>query len=142
MTAARPAVPKPRPVPTPETQFYWDRAADEELWLPHCDSCDQVFWYPRAHCPHCWSSAVSWVRASGRGRLASYVVNHTPHPGYAAGGPYVIALVELAEGVRLMANLVEVEPDPARLPVGLPVEVVFEDRGEGLKVPQFRPVAP
>lgn len=132
---------KPRPVPTPDTQFYWDRAAEEELWLPHCDTCDTVFWYPRDFCPGCGSRAVSWVRASGRGTLAAFVVNHTPHPSYAADGPYVIALVQLPEGPRLMTNVVGVEPDPAALPIGLPLEVVFEDRGEGLKVPQFRPVA-
>ena len=136
---------KPRPVPTPDTQFYWDRAAEEQLWLPHCDAEDKVFWYPRDFCPDCGSREVSWVRASGRGTLAGFVVNHTPHPSYAADGPYVIALVQLAEGVRLMTNIVGSEigspPDPARLPIGMPVEVVFEDRGEGLKIPQFRPVA-
>jgi uncharacterized OB-fold protein len=132
---------KPRPVPTPDTQFYWDRAAEEQLWLPRCDACATLFWYPRDLCPRCGSRQVSWVQASGRGRLAAFVVNHTPHPSYAAEGPYVIALVELDEGLRMMTNIVGIEPDPARLPIGLPLEVVFEDRGEGVKVPQFRPVA-
>jgi len=136
---------KPRPIPTPDTQFYWDRAAEEQLWLPHCDAEDKVFWYPRDFCPDCGSRDVSWVRASGRGTLAGFVVNHTPHPSYAADGPYVIALVQLEEGIRLMANIlgseIDTPPDPAKLPIGMPMEVVFEDRGDGVKVPQFRPVA-
>jgi uncharacterized OB-fold protein len=135
-------VPKPRPIPTPDTQFYWDRAAEKELWLPRCDDCGKCFWYPRSHCPVSRSHHVSWVRASGQGRVASFVINHRPHPGYADQGPYVIAQIELEEGIRMMTNLVDVVADPEHVSVGMAVSVVFEDRGEGLEVPQFRPVAP
>ena len=129
---------KPRPVPTPDTQFYWDRAAEEELWLPHCDAEDTVFWYPRDFCPGCGSRSVSWVQASGRGTLAAFVVNHTPHPSYAADGPYVIALVQLEEGVRLMTSIVGVPNTPEALVLDMALEVTFEDQS-GMKIPKFKP---
>jgi hypothetical protein len=126
------------PTPTPDTQFFWDKTALGELWLPRCDSCGRAFFYPRSLCPNCHSDNVSWFQASGRGRVESFVINHRPAPGYEDIGPYVIALVLLEEGVRLTANLLEVEQTPEAVTVGLAVEVVFETRGE-LSLPQFRP---
>ncbi|MGW0593755.1 Zn-ribbon domain-containing OB-fold protein [Streptosporangium sp. NPDC002607] len=126
------------PVPTPETRFYWDRASQGELWLRRCGPCDRAYFYPRDHCPFCGGAEVSWVRARGRGRLASYVISHRPAPGY-DDVPFVIALVELVEGPRMLTNILEVEPDPSKLPIGLELDVVFERRGD-ISVPQFRPV--
>jgi uncharacterized OB-fold protein len=127
------------PVATPETQTFWDKAREGELWLPRCDDCALVVWYPRAFCPNCHSSSITWFRASGRATLASYVINHVAAPGFTA--PYVIAFVDLEEGPRLTANLLDVEPDPALLSIGMSLEVTFEDRGT-VVVLQFRPVSP
>jgi uncharacterized protein len=79
---------------------------------------------------------VEVVRASGKGTLSSFVINHRAAPGFTA--PYVIAVVELDEGPRLLTNLVEVQPDPDALPLDLPVEVVFETVGDAA-LPVFRP---
>jgi uncharacterized OB-fold protein len=125
------------PQPTPETQPFWDKTREHELWLPRCDSCSAVVWYPRAFCPHCQSSSFTWFQASGRGTLASFLINYTPAPGYTA--PYVIALVDLPEGPRLAANILDVEPDPAALTIGMPLQVAFEERGDVVLV-QFRPI--
>jgi uncharacterized OB-fold protein len=124
------------PTPTPETQPFWDKAREHELWLPRCDACDAVIWHPRAFCPHCGGSSITWFRASGRGTLASFLINYTPAPGYTA--PYVMAFVQLEEGPRLTANLMDVEPDPALLSIGMALEVTFEDLGE-IVLPQFKP---
>jgi uncharacterized protein len=127
------------PEPTPETQVFWDKARERELWLPRCAGCGLVVWYPRAFCPSCSGADLRWFRACGRGLLASYVITHRSAPGFTS--PYAIALVELPEGPRLVANLVDIEPDPAQLWVGMPLEVVFEEYAD-MVLPQFRPAAP
>ena len=143
MTAGAPAQrrpPVPRrfvPVPTPETRTYWDKAAQGELWLPRCGSCGQAVFYPRSFCPHCHGDDITWFRASGRGVVESFIINHTPAPGYEQDAPYVIALIMLEEGVRLTANLLGVEQTPEAARVGMPVQVVFEQR-DGIALPQFQ----
>jgi uncharacterized OB-fold protein len=81
---------------------------------------------------------LSWVRASGRARLYSYVISHLAMPGWAGQTLYVIAVVELEEGPRMMTNIVGVPADPAHLVLDMPLEVVFEPRGE-VMLPQFKP---
>ncbi|NUR83192.1 MAG: Zn-ribbon domain-containing OB-fold protein [Nonomuraea sp.] len=125
---------KPIPKPTPETQPFWDGAAAGELRIQRCTQCERHYFYPRPACPRCGSEQVEWVTASGRGTLYSYVINHGPAPGFEA--PYVIAVVELEEGVRMMTNLVGVEPDPEQLPLDLPLRVTFEERGD-VRVPMW-----
>lgn len=127
------------PKPTPTTQPYWDGCADGELRLPHCAVCDASFLPPQRWCPRCLTDDVTWVRASGRGRLHTYLISHQAAPGFEDDVPYVVALVELEEGPRLMTNLVDVAPDPAALRIDMPVEVVFAPRGD-VVLPFFRPV--
>jgi uncharacterized OB-fold protein len=127
------------PVPTPETATYWEKAGEHELWLPRCNACGTVFFYPRSLCPGCHSDAIEWFQASGRGVVESFVINTMPAPGYEDAAPYAIAFVRLEEGVRLTSNLLDVEQTPEAIRIGMPVEVTFEDRGE-ISVPQFRPV--
>jgi uncharacterized protein len=125
------------PVPTPETRTYWEKAAEGELWLPRCQSCGQTVFYPRSFCPYCNGDDIAWFRASGRGVVESFIINYTPAPGYEQDAPYVIAFVMLEEGVRLTTNLLGVEQTPEAVRVGMPVEVVFEQR-DGIALPQFR----
>ena len=134
-----PDYPGPIPVPTPETRPYWEAARRHELVVQRCRSCSQHFFYPRAACPHCLSGDLEWRRVSGRGTLHTFTVAHRGQKNFPLGSPYVIAIVELAEGPRLMTNLVGVEPDPARLTIGMPVEVVFEDVSPAIALPRFRP---
>jgi uncharacterized OB-fold protein len=112
MTQSTDGTSKVVPTPTPETQPYWDGAARHELMLPRCNACGKLHFYPRAYCPHCSSADITWEQASGHGRLESFVINHTPAPGYENQGPYSIALVMLDEGVRLMCNIVDVAQTP------------------------------
>jgi uncharacterized OB-fold protein len=136
MTAIDPARPLPRP--TPETAHFWEGTAVGELRLQRCRGCAATYFPPQPFCTECGDDDVDVIRASGRGTLHSYVVTHRAAPGFTA--PYVIAVVELAEGPRLLTNLVDVEADPELLPIDLPVEVVFEPRGE-VTLPMFRPGA-
>jgi uncharacterized protein len=127
---------RPLPVPTPETQHFWDGTARGELLLQRCRDCKTIYFPPQPFCPSCSSDDVEVVRASGRGSLSSYVINQRAAPGFEA--PYVIAVVELEEGPRLLTNLVGVEPDPQLLPLDLPLEAVFESFGD-VRLPFFRP---
>lgn len=126
------------PQPTPTTAPYWEGARAGELRLQRCDDCGGHVFYPRINCPLCGSGALAWVRASGRGRLYSYVINHMPAPGWAEEVPHVIAIVELEEGPRMMSGLVGVQPAPEQLPLDMPLEVVFEPRGDQM-LAMFRP---
>ena len=128
------------PEPTPDTRPFWDAAQSKILKIQRCNSCHQWFFYPRPFCPLCGSSSVKWVETSGRARLHSYLINQRPGPGFEELGPYVVAVVELHEGPRMMSNIVDVEPDPEQLQLDMELEVVFEERG-GVSVPLFRPVS-
>ena len=88
------------------------------------------YFYPRPICPSCGSGDVEWFTASGRATLYSYVINHRPAPGFEADAPYAIAVVQLAEGPRMMTNLVGVDPTPEALQLDMELRVVFERRGE------------
>lgn len=94
--------------------------AGQRLELPRCTDCGQLVWYPRARCPHCTSTALDWEQLSGRGSVYSYTVNRRGHGEYADAGPFVIAYVELAEGLRVLAHL-DVAPESAR--IGAPVRL-------------------
>ena len=130
---------KPIPVPTPETQFFWDKCKERELWLQRCQTCQHVFFYPRMHCPECLSEDVPGFRASGKGILWTYMINHRPVPGFEDDGPYAIAVVQLEEGPRMMSNIVGIENTPDNLVLDMPLEVVFEDATEEISIPKFKP---
>jgi uncharacterized OB-fold protein len=130
------------PRPTPETKPYWDGAKEHRLMLPWCRSCGRAHFYPRSCCPHCFSFDLEWRQASGAGKLHTFVINHKPARGFEAKCPYVIAVVELAEGPRMMSNLVMDEtPTPENVWIDMDLEVVFDDITPEVTLPKFRPRA-
>ncbi|QBY55401.1 Zn-ribbon domain-containing OB-fold protein [Cupriavidus oxalaticus] len=135
----QPGPAKPVPAPLPATRPFWEGAQAGELRVQLCDCCGKHVLYPRLRCPSCGADALSWVRASGRARLYSYVISHLAMPGWAGETPYVIAVVELEEGPRMMSSLVGVPADPAHLALDMPLEVAFEPRGETM-LPVFKPM--
>jgi hypothetical protein len=124
--------------PTPDTQPYWDAARNRQLAMQECLSCRQFYFYPRDHCPLCLGTDVQWKVVSGRASLYSYVIIHNPPASVGREAPYVIAVVQLEEGPRMMANIVGVDADPALIELDMPLEVVFTEVGP-LTVPNFRP---
>ena len=131
---------RPLPVPQPESDFYWEKTKAHELWLMRCDDCNKAYFYPRPICPHCFSRTTRWFQASGRGTLYAFaIVERGPTPAFREAVPYVTAFVELEEGVRFPTSLVEVEPDAAKISVGMPVEVTFDDVTDAITLPRFRP---
>ena len=130
----------PLPTPQPETEFYWQKAKAHELWLMRCQSCGGTYFYPRPICPQCLSRDTTWVQSSGRGTLYAFsVVQRAPTGAFRGVVPYVAALVELEGGVRLPTNLVDVEPDPAGIKIGMALEAVFEDVTDAITLVKFRP---
>ena len=132
---------KPIPEPTPETQFFWDKVREHQLWLQRCTACSHVFFYPRIHCPGCLSDRVERFRASGRGTLYSYMINHRPPPGFEEEAPYAIAVVQLDEGPRMLTNIVGVENTPENLVLDMPLEATFDDVLPDVSIPKWRPAA-
>jgi hypothetical protein len=126
------------PVPTPETQPYWDGCAAGELRIQRCLDCRKPYFYPRPLCPSCGSGSVEWFTASGQATLYSYVINHRPAPGFEADAPYAIAVVELAEGPRMMSSIRGVPATPEALVLDMPLRVAFERRGD-VWLPVFTP---
>ena len=125
---------KPVPRPTPTEQPFYDACAAGKLVLQRCQSCGHVLFYPRTHCDACQSDQLVWENASGAGTIASYtVVRRGVSADFEA--PYVIALIDLAEGPRLMSQVVDTGPDA--LAVGLSVRVDFAAWSEDITLPVF-----
>jgi uncharacterized OB-fold protein len=117
---------------------FWAATRDEQLTLPWCQSCQQPFWFPRELCPRCLQQDIEWRPASGRGVVYSCSTMPKPaNPMMAERVPYVVALIELEEGVRMMSNVVEC--DPAEVHVGQAVQVTWEQLSDGRNLPLFRP---
>jgi len=122
------------PRETELTAPYWEGCRAGELRLQCCASCNKYQFYPRSVCSHCGRAHLSWQTVSGFGRVASFtVVRRGISEGYQA--PYVVALIDLDEGPRMMSSIVTDDPDSVR--VGADVRVEFADWGEGHTLPVF-----
>ena len=128
---------KPIPVPTAETRPFWEGCAAGTLLYQRCTACGHVQFPPRGHCVACRGGAVAWERSSGHGTVHSFtVVRRPPSAAFKDEVPYVIALVDLHEGFRMMMNVLGAAPDSVH--IGQAVQIVFEDVGDGIALPQAR----
>jgi uncharacterized OB-fold protein len=124
------------PVPDGDTKPYWDAAKEHRLIIQRCHDCTRAIFYPRSVCPFCMADHIDWIEASGHGTIYSYTIVHRAPPQFADGVPYVVALIDLAEGVRLMSNVVDCAPTDVR--IGAAVEVTFDDVTPEITLPKFR----
>ena len=126
------------PPSSDESAPFWDATRRGELVLPWCHECQTPFWYPRAICPRCLGDAIEWRAATGIGVVYAASVQHLPGPGRdAADGPYVVVLVDLEEGVRVMGNVTDCAPDAVR--IGLAVRATWQPLSDGRQLLQFAP---
>jgi uncharacterized protein len=132
-----PGFPAPDPQVAPELAEFWAATGEGRLLLRHCTACGEFIWYPRPFCPFCHSTATEWVPAGGRGHVYTFSVVRRGIGAY-AGTTYVLAYVQLAEGPRIMTNIVDCDPESVR--VGQEVELVFHRTAAGPALPRFRPV--
>lgn len=107
-----------------ETQDFWEATTHRVLSVPTCRSCGLVFWYPRGLCPECGSLDIEWAHASGGGTIYSFSVTRNGQGVWKNIAPYVLAYVELDEGIRILTNIVNCEVDSVR--VGQRVRVVWD----------------
>tara|TARA_R110000851_G_scaffold3033_1_gene12220 strand:+ start:80 stop:487 length:408 start_codon:yes stop_codon:yes gene_type:complete len=127
---------KPLPVIDPESQPYWDALKQHRLLLKRCRACERFHHYPRELCPHCHSDDLEWSQAAGTGRIYTYTVARRPAgPAFKPDAPYVVALVELDEGPRLMTNIVTTDVESVR--IDQRVTVQFDDVTPEVTLPRF-----
>lgn len=130
---------RPVPEPTIDSKPYWDGLKERRLLLQQCGDCGLVRHYPRPMCAACHSLEVRWIESSRQGRLHSWTEVHHPFvPALRDEIPYVMATVDLEEGVRLQCQMLGTETDALRL--DLPVEIVFREVQDGLVLPFARVV--
>lgn len=128
---------KPVPLISDKNREYFEGTKLGELRIRLCSKCDARFRFAHEWCPSCWSQELSWERASGHAKVGNFsVVHQAPTAAFAADGPYVLALVDLEEGVRMMTNIVGCDPESVH--VGMDVTVTFEERGD-VRLPVFTP---
>jgi hypothetical protein len=122
--------------PPEEAQPFFDAAREHRLVIQRCSACGKYQFYPRKMCVHCGSVDLEWIEASGRGTVHTFTVVHRGIPGWVEDGPYVAAVIDLDEGVRMTSNIVDCPPSDVT--VDMPVEVTFVLEGQDF-LPRFRP---
>jgi uncharacterized OB-fold protein len=129
---------KPLPRPGVESAPYWEGLNEGEIRLQRCDACSRVQFYPRSGCRYCGSTSLTWEAMSGHADVYTYTVVHrAPFEAFKEDVPYVIAVVELAEGPRLVTNVVGCPVDDVH--IGMRVRPVFDRAGDDVTILRFTP---
>ncbi len=130
------AVVRPAPILTEDNHAFWDAAREGRLVTQRCAGCERLRHPPRPMCPSCHGLEQEVVELAGTGVVYSYSILHHPqHPSF--DYPVVAVLIDLDEGVRIVSNLVDVEPEDVQ--IGMPVEVRFVPTRDEMAVPVFAP---
>ncbi len=126
------------PAPTPATAPFFDGAREGKLRLQCCAACDTWAYPLRERCQSCGATEMTWRDASGAGTLYSFgLLRRVYHPRHEGRLPLILAEVNIAEGIRLSTNLVEIEPADIR--IGMMLMVDFETLPDGGVIPVFKP---
>ena len=129
---------KPIPAMQPWSEGFWKGTKEHKLLIQECNDCKAKIFYPRKYCPECWSADLGWIKASGKAKVYAHTtMMDMVEPKFWGDLPYVLALVDLKEGVRMMTRIVEC--DPEKVNIGMDVEVVFEDISDECALPFFKP---
>ncbi|MFP4625346.1 MAG: Zn-ribbon domain-containing OB-fold protein [Natronomonas sp.] len=132
----------PHPLPTLDDEVaetFWQAAAEERLLYQTCEECGEAQFFPRSWCQYCGSTAIVWRESSGEGHVHTFTVvrRATELPSFSADVPYVVAYVELQEGVRICSNVVDCPPETVEM--GMDVSVTFDHVTNDVALPKFRP---
>lgn len=131
---------KPLPTLRGEERIWFDGAREGRAIYQHCADCGQDVFYTRALCPNCWSEKLEERIASGGGTVYSFTVQRRPGtPAFADQVPYALVLVDLDEGVRVLADITDCAAEDIR--VGMPVRMWFDDVTDEMTLPRFRPAS-
>jgi uncharacterized OB-fold protein len=129
---------RPMPVVSGETAPFWDACKEGKFLIQQCEDCERFQYHYRGFCCHCWSSNVRDHPIDGTGEVWTFtVVERNNSPGFRELVPYVVALVELPERIRVLTNVINVDPDAVE--IGMPVRLTFVDADDGIRMPMFEP---
>ncbi len=130
---------KPTPVIQPWTEEFWKATKQSKLLIQQCNDCNSNIFFPKKVCPECWSENLSWIESSGKANVYTYTVMlDMVEPKFMGDLPYVIAMVDLEEGIRMTTRVVNCKPE--NVSIGMNVEVVFQDVSKDCALPLFQPV--
>lgn len=118
-----------------ESKPYWNGLKEGKLLIQYCDDCHQSIFYPRSICPHCFSEDISWQEAIGTGKIYSFTIVHQAFGPFKAESPFVVGIVELDEGVRMMTRILG---DEEQIAIDNRVSVVFKEVESDLVLPYFQ----
>ncbi len=142
MAKAEREINKPLPEMTPVNQPFWDGARGGKLVMQRCQDCQSWVFCPRPICIECNGERLAWTAVGGRGKVFAFTVIREvvgqALRGFAPDIPYVTAWVDLDEGPRFCSNIIGCPIEKVK--IGMDVEVVFEDSGDGVTLPKFKPV--
>ena len=127
---------RPVPVTDMDTKPYWDYCKQHELRVQKCLKCGKIYTPPSYICPHCLNIGSEWVKLKGKGKVYSFIiVRRQYHP--MLPPPYVVAIIELEEGIHMLSNVVECKPEDVK--IDMPVTVVWDDVSPEFSMPKFKP---
>jgi uncharacterized protein len=129
---------KPVPIPDDDSRPFFDGARRGQLMLQRCRSCGAWMWPVKPRCIACFAGTLEWAAASGRATLYTYTLIHQPFPGFADELPFNLAVVDLAEGVRMRVNIVGCPNEDIH--IGMALQVTFDDITGEVTLPRFRPL--
>lgn len=128
----------PLPEITRVSEPFYKAAKDRRLLIQRCKDCNNVISYPKCVCPHCWSTNLEWFVSKGKGKLYSYTIVNTGAPeDFKQALPYVIGVIDVDEGVRMVSWVVGCEHEDIKC--DMDVEVTFKDLNEDFALPMFKP---
>ncbi len=128
---------KPLPSLNADNMPFWDGCKVHQLKFQKCSVCGYVRWPASILCPQCHSTDTEWIAASGKGKVYTFVVfHHVYHKAFENEIPYVTAVIKLEEGPHLLSNIIDCDPNEVNC--DMPVQVKWEDVGEGFSIPKFK----
>ena len=129
---------KPLPVIQPWSKKFWEAAHQHKLIMQKCNDCGKLVFYPRKFCPECWSANLGWTDVSGKAKVRTFTIAMAGvEQAFMPDLPYVLAVIDLEEGIRMMTNIVDCKSEDVK--IGMDVEIAFRDCTDEISLPVFRP---
>ena len=130
---------KPIPIMQPWTKDFWKGTKQGKLLIQSCRECGSKIFFPKKRCPDCWSEKMTWIESSGKATVYTYtIMRDMVEPKFVGDLPYVLAMVDLEDGIRMTTRIVNCLPE--NVSIGMEVQVVFEDISPECALPVFQPV--
>lgn len=131
---------KPLPKPSHWSNPFWYGCKNKKLLIQKCENCKKHIFYPKLFCPFCLSTDLRWIESTGKGKIYTFTIIYSYQPTeFSEDIPYVVAVIELDEGVKMMSNIVGCPPEDVRC--DMDVEVVFDDVTQEVTLPKFKPIS-